>query len=128
MVHQSSVISLYQEAERLDNSTLDTFIANILALRKRRDLTENQQKEAILLKKINKSLSIEQIERFRLLNEKRIGELLTDFEYNELLVLVEKIEKLNVTRLKYLTELAQLRGISVRELMAQLGISNPHYA
>lgn len=37
--------------------------------------------EAILLKKINKSLSIEQIERFRALNEKRLYDDITEPEY-----------------------------------------------
>ena len=84
-------------------------------------------KEAVLLRKINKSLSIEQIERFRILNEKRIENKITEEEYTELGLLIETIEKLNVTRLKYLISLAQLRNITVNELMDQLGISKPRY-
>ena len=77
------------------------------------------------MKKINRSLSIEQIERFRALNQKRIEGDISEQEYSGLLILLEKIEKLNVNRLKYLTTLARLRNVSVRELMNQLGISNP---
>jgi hypothetical protein len=124
MVMNSSVATLFQEAERLDNRSLDAFINNILSLRVQRKTSDKQKEEAILLQKINKSLSIDNIERFRALNEKRLDNNISEQEHLELGVLIEKIEKLNVTRLKYLISLAQLRNITVRELMNQLGISN----
>jgi hypothetical protein len=120
----ASVATLFQEAERLDNRSLDAFITNIISMRVQRRTSDTQKEEAILLQKINKSLSIEQIERFRTLNEKRLDSNITEEEHAELGVLIEKIEKLNVTRLKYLIALAQLRNITVRELMGQLGIQN----
>ena len=103
---------------------MDAFIEHIISLRVRREPSSRQKEEATLLKKINKSLSIEQIERFRALNDKLSDENITENEYAELLVLLEKIEKLNVSRLKYLTNLARLHNISVRELMNQLDILN----
>lgn len=120
----SSLTTLFHEAERLDNRSLDTFIADILSLRIRRKITDTQREEAILLKKINKSLPSDQIEHFRVLNQKRLEGTISEQEHTELLVLLDKIEKLNVSRLKYLTSLARLRKVSVRELMKQLGISN----
>ena len=123
MATNSSLASLYHEAERLDNRSLDAFITHIMSMRVRREVSDVQQKESALLKKINQSLPIEQIERFRALNEKRIETGISNQEQAELLVLLEKIEKLNVNRVKHLTALAQLRPISVRELMNQLGIS-----
>jgi hypothetical protein len=123
MVMNSSVATLFHEAERLDNRSLDAFINNILSLRVQRKTSDKQKEEAILLQKINKSLSIDQIERFRSLNEKRLDNNISEQEHLELGVLIEKIEKLNVTRLKYLIALAQLRNITVRELMQQLGIN-----
>ncbi len=125
MAINSSVATLFHEAEQLDNRSLDAFIDTILSLRIQRETPDKQKEEAILLKKINKSLSIEQIERFRALNQKRIEDDISEQENSELLILLEKIEKLNVNRLKYLTTLARLRNVSVRELMNQLGISNP---
>jgi Rad3-related DNA helicase len=121
----SSVATLYNEAERLDNRSLDAFISNILSLRIQRGVSDEQKREVILLKKINKSLSIDQMNRFRVLNEKHADNKISEKEYSELGVLVEKIEKINVTRLKYLIELAQLRKTTVKQLMNQLGISNP---
>jgi hypothetical protein len=123
MATNTSLASLYNEAERLDNPTLDAFIAHIMSLRMRRETSDAQKKEALLLKKINHSLSIEKIERFRELNQKRIGNTISEHERAELLFLLEKVEQLNVSRVKYLTSLARLRNISVRQLMNELGIN-----
>ena len=121
----SSVTTLFQEVERLDNRSLDTFIDNILSLRLQRKTSDKQKEEVDLLQKINKSLSIKEIDRFNALREKQYEDDITEQEYAELLVLVNKIEKLNVKRLKYLISLAQLRNVTVREVMNQLGLSNP---
>lgn len=121
----SSVATLYNEAERLDKRSLDAFISNILSLRIQRGISDEQKREVMLLKKINKGLTLEEMNRFMALNEKHAEDKITENEYAELGIYVEKIEKLNVTRLKYLIELAQLRKKSVKELMIQLGISNP---
>lgn len=118
-----AVNTLFHEVERLDNRSLDNFISNIISLRVRRETPNTQKEEALLLEKINKSLPFEQVERFRTLNQKRIESGISEQENAELLVLLEKTEKLNVSRLKYLTSLASLRKISVRELMNQLGIN-----
>jgi hypothetical protein len=125
MVMTSSVATLFHEAERLDNRSLDTFIAHILSLRVQRKTPDKQKEEADLLQKINKSLSIQEIDRFNFLNEKHSEEDITEQEYAEYLVLIKKIEKLNVKRLKYLISLAQLRNVTVLEVMKQLGLSNP---
>ena len=119
-----SLSTLYHGAEQLDNRSLDTFIENVISLRVRREMPNKQVQESILLKKINKSLPVGQIERFRYLNEKRLGNTLTEVEYSELLVLLEKIERLNAQRIKPIAALAQLRNVTTRELIKQLGISN----
>ena len=116
--------TLFQTVERLDNRSLDAFINRIISLRVQRTPSDKQKGEAVLLAKINKGLSIEQTERFRFLKEKHAEKDISEGEYAELLVLLEKIEKFNVSRLKHLTTLAQLRNVSVREVMQQLGILN----
>ena len=119
----STFSTLIRDVERLDNRSLDTFIDTILSLRIRRETSNKPNEEVLLLEKINKSLPIEQVKQLRTLNQKRIDGTISEQEYSGLLVLLEKTEKLNVSRLKYLTALAHLRNISVRELMSQLGIS-----
>ena len=111
---------LIREAERLDNRSLDALIADIISLRMRR--SHPQPSEVWLLEKINKGLPISQVQRLQALNEKRQQEKLIDPERDELYALVDKSEKLNVSRLKYLTLLAHQRNVTVRELMNQLGI------
>jgi hypothetical protein len=123
MTTYSTLSTLYQEADRLDNQSLDAFIAQIMSMRLRREVSDSQKKEADLLKKINQSLSIPEINQFRFLNNKRVETGVSEQEQVELVRLLEKIEKLNVNRIKYLTHLARLRNISVRELMNQLGIN-----
>ena len=86
----SSLSALFHEAERLDNRSLDTLIANIISLRVQRETSDYQKTEAFLLKKINKSLSIDQIERFKILNQKRLDETISSQEYSELLVLLRR--------------------------------------
>ena len=121
----ATIESLFQEAERLDNRSLDTFIGHILSLRVQRKTSDKQKEEAILLKKINKSFSTKEIDRFNVLHEKQLENNITEQEDAELGILIEKIEKLNVKRLKYLISLAQLRNTTVRDVMKQLGLSNP---
>jgi DNA gyrase/topoisomerase IV subunit A len=120
---QNPMTTLFHEVERLDNRSLDTFISNIVSLRARRSASDKQKREAYLLEKINKSLSIQETLLLQQLHQKHLEENITEQEYAKLSVLIEKMEKLNVSRLKYMTQLAQFRGVSVRELMAQLGIN-----
>lgn len=67
-------------------------------------------------------------QRFNLLTAKRRAETLTPQEYQELLELVDEIELRDAKRAEYLAELAQLRNLSLRILMAQPGIRPPAYA
>jgi hypothetical protein len=119
-----SINTIYHELEGLDKRSLDTFIDNILSLRVRRELSDRQIQESQLLLKINKGLSLKESERYQLLNQKRFDGIISEEEYLELEKLVEKIEKLNLNRLKYLTALARLRSVSVRDLMTQLNLNN----
>jgi hypothetical protein len=120
---QNPMTTLFHEVERLDNRSLDTFISNIVLMRAKRSASDRQKREAFLLGKINKGLSFQDAVRLQLLNQKYSEGNITEQKYSELNVLVEKVEKLNVSRLKYMTQLAQFREVSVRELMNQLGIN-----
>ena len=55
--------------------------------------------------------------------QKRREELLMEAEYQMLLQLTAKSEKLQVTRAQAITDLAKLRNITVGELMRSMGIS-----
>lgn len=79
--------------------------------------------EAELLQRINRTLSPEDWERYDRLLARRQAETLSPAEQSELIALSDQLEDLNVHRLEALTELAQLRGVSVPALMAQLGLT-----
>ena len=80
------------------------------------------RQEAELLRKINRSISQIQWERYDQLLAKRRTETLTPEELDELISLSDQIEAANVRRIKYLAELARLRNSTVSALIAELGI------
>lgn len=84
------------------------------------------RQEAELLRKINRSLSQIQWERYDQLLAKRRIDALTPEELNELISLSDQVEAANVPRIKYLAELARLRNTTVSALIAELGIHQGH--
>lgn len=86
------------------------------------------RQEAELLRKINRSISQIQWERYDQLLAKRRTETLTSEELDELISLSDQIEAANVRRIKYLAELARLRNSTVSALIAELGIKPRAYA
>ncbi len=61
--------------------------------------------------------------RFNELIKKRRNENISENELDELITLTEKGEELNVRRLKYLVEIANIRNKGLREVMKELEIS-----
>lgn len=85
------------------------------------------EREAGLLMEINQELPRATQDRLNELIRKRQDEMISDVELQELKQLVDKVEKLDVERLKLLTELAALCGTSVRRLIKALGLKPiPH--
>ena len=68
------------------------------------------------------------VNEYIFLQEKMEVENLSDTEYKELISLVAKEEKIRNKRFQYLLELSQLRGISLTELMHNLGLNILNYA
>lgn len=97
------------------------------AKRLRNKSSENKAgKEVRLIKKVNEAtLTEEEYRRFYELIEKRRDENISNDELEELLELTDKSEELNVKRLKYLVEIAQIRNKSLREVMRDLEIFPP---
>ena len=79
-------------------------------------------KEAQLLDKINQGIPAALQTEYQSLRTKREAEVLTSEEHSQLIELSKRIEQLSANRLKALATLAQLRQISLTDLMAQLGI------
>ncbi len=123
-VHSQKITSenLLKAVVNLPKNEFERLIAN--AKKIRRTLPEN--KEIRLIKKVNESvLSDAERVRFSELIEKRRSENIGESEFDELIALTEKGEELNVKRLKYLVEIADIRNKSLREVMKDLEISPP---
>jgi hypothetical protein len=112
----------------LELSELEKFAAEVNGLLARRKRLGSPTKERELLDAIEQRPSPKVRQRYTLLNQKLQDESLTDKEHAELVELVEQIEAFDVKRLKNLIELAQLRGISLDEVMDQLEIQRSIYA
>ena len=109
----------------LDVRELEAFfnkVGTMLAHRKTPHLTEREYQ---LLKEINKGLSPEHSRKYLKLIEKFQARTIEEQEQKELLRMSDEIEQAGVRRLEYLVELSKLRGVSLQELMNQLGIKTP---
>lgn len=78
--------------------------------------------ESRLLLAINQAISVELQERYHYLLMQRDANALTSEEYSELITLGDRIENLEAERLGNLLQLAQLRQISLDQLMIDLGL------
>ena len=87
------------------------------------DLSQSIPKN--LMQKINHTLSIDQQARYEQLIGKRMAEVLTSNEHDELLCFTEQVEAMNAERIAHLAKLAQLRQTSLTQLMTDLKIGSP---
>jgi hypothetical protein len=108
---------------------LEHFIKELNALAIKKRVLDKGNQDKILLRKINETALTEPLmERYIGLQEKMELDNLSDTEYQELLNLVDKEEKIRNKRFQYLLELSQLRGISLTELMNKLGLNILNHA
>jgi len=110
--------NLIESAEELEQLT-----SGVLALKARKLAPVASADETRLLLVINEGLPIALTDRARSLLEKRDDGTLTPGENDELIELAEEVERRGVDRLAALTELAELRGVSLPELMRSLGVA-----
>jgi len=83
--------------------------------------------ESALLQEISRGLAAAIWQRYGELKKSRQAETLTAEEQSELIALSDRIEEMNVRRMKSVIELARLRRTSVDALMDDLGIKSPLY-
>jgi hypothetical protein len=116
---------LIDAALRMSRPELKRLVAKIFALKAREETASLSQREGELLLRINQGVPEEMQRRYDSLIRKRRHHKLTRAEHRELLMLTQQIEQIDVERLKWLSELAQLRGASLPDLMHDLGIKPP---
>ena len=116
--------SLLSNADQMPVTELEAFVQQLNALITRKKTTDKNLRDTILLDKINQTvLDKTKRERYQSLIYRMEMETISDIEHTELLKLVEQEEKIRVKRLKYLIELAQLRNITLPQLMKTLELT-----
>ncbi len=120
-----TVDELVKAAEQLPQIDLENLTAQVLTLKARRTAPELSKNEAELLRNINRGMPDALQNRYRELMASRRSETLTESEHAELLHLTNQFEKHDTERLKYLTELARIRKISLTELLFAAGVHPP---
>ena len=81
------------------------------------ELTEGQ-----LLQRVQLNIHPRELEKYNRLVELRRQETLTEEEYARLLALTNRIEIAYAERMKYVVALAKLRGVTLEQMMLDLGI------
>jgi uncharacterized protein YjgD (DUF1641 family) len=119
---QLSKEDLLEAVKQLSMTEIEDFVENVIAFRAKKITQNLSQKEAELLLNINQKLDNFLHKKYNNLIKKRVNENLSNNEYEELLSLTELVEKHQAQRLKYLVELANLRGCSLNKLIDDLGI------
>ncbi len=119
---------LLSAARQLPRREFDQFVTRVLSLRAERGAPVLPTAESELLLKINYPVPDDLQRRYDELLARRDARTLTSEEHEELLALTDQIELLEAERMKRLIELAQLRRITLDELMNQLGLQPPFYA
>ena len=112
---------------QLHDDEFEPFAEQVMAQRVRRRASVLPEDEAELLEQINRGLPVELWQRYELLNTKAHEEEITAAEREELLQIIDQIELADAERLHHLIALSHRRGISVDELMDQLGLRRRNY-
>jgi hypothetical protein len=120
-----STDQIISAVDQLSLSELERVFDHVLALQAERKAPHLSPAESKLLVRINQGLPPELRERLALLKARREDESITDAEYEDLTRLSDHAEELHAERMAAMAELAKLRGVSLPELMHQLGIRFP---
>jgi hypothetical protein len=123
-----SIDELIKAANQLNETDLNQLLHQIVVLRARRKTPILPEEEAQLLLKINQGIPTDLRTSYQILREKREAETLDDKEYDSLIQLSNQIEQIGAQRLEALAKLAQLRQVSLLDLMETLGIQPVSYA
>lgn len=113
---------LLNAALQMPDDEFQRFVTKLFTLKARTKNPTLSERESELMTRINQGLSSVDARRMRALIAKRQSYTITEVELQELIRLTDESERLNVERMKALLELAQLRGVTLDEVMKQLQI------
>lgn len=107
---------------RLSLTDLEVFVPEVLRLHAQRKASSVPDEQAELLLKINQEFPPALAQAYHSLHTKSQNETLTLDEQQIWANLLNEREQWQAKRLAYLAKLAQLRGVTLRQIMHQLGI------
>lgn len=117
--------SVLREMAQMPVQELEKFLQEVSALIKRKKTPDKEGRERLLLEKINKTiLDKKRKERYQFLIVKLEADTISKAEHTELGQLSDLQEKLRNQRVKYLIELAQLRAVTLPQLMSAMGLNS----
>lgn len=120
--------SLLKSMAQLPVKELESFLQEVNGLIIRKKMQDKEGQERLLFDKINKTvLDKKKIDRYHRLVEKLEAETISETEHAEFMSLANAEEKLRNQRVKYLIQLAQLRAVSLPQLMVALGLNAVHH-
>lgn len=125
--NQGSTEEIIQAVKQLPLPELEQLVDQVIAIRAERRAPHLTGNESELLIRINKGLSAEERARLKHLISRRDAETITPAETQELIGLTDRLEKIHAERLDALADLATLRGITLDEVISQLGIQFPDH-
>jgi hypothetical protein len=122
-----SIDELIKAANQLNEIDLDQLLHQVVFLRARRKTQVLPEEETQLLLQINQGIPPDLRTSYQALRVKRGTETLNAQEYETLIQLSNQIEQIGTQRLEALAKLAQLRQVSLLDLMETLGIQSVSY-
>lgn len=115
--------NLLQNVAQMSVPELETLVKDINALLRRKKTQDKVFRERQLLHKINRTvLNATQTARYQFLVEKLELSSITEAEQIEFEALAYEEEKRRNQRVKYMLEVAQLRGVTLPQVMSSLGL------
>jgi hypothetical protein len=123
-------IDLQTLLTQLKTSELELVIREVAALILQRKTKNKKVAESQLLQKLNEEcvLSPEHKKQFVTLTQKRNENKISPKEQETLTNLIKEEEQLRLKRIQTLGELSQLKGITLPQLIQELGIKTPENA
>ncbi len=122
---QISTDQIISAVHRLSLSELDRVFDRVLIEKAERKAVHLTSTESDLLSQIYQVLPSHLRERILKLREKRATHQIEDDEYLELTTLTDQAEIVHAKRVAAMVELAKFRGLTLPELMNQLGLHFP---
>ena len=122
-----SQTQILEAVKQLPTKELESFVNQVLTFQAKKRTNNLPDAELRLLNRIYRRFSTEKLARLKRLREKLETQDLEETGYRDLAALSDSLEEFHARRMKNLVELAQLRGLSLEETLAQIGISFPGY-